>query len=194
MEPQKPSASTAIRNVMVILGSAVVLAAGLVAFLVIYYGPSGSYRAGNVMIAPDVLAKISYEQTSPTTGQVQRFEFDGIDFTFYSSQRRDMVTLNLRSEQYRRLYDLLAADTSVSTVPAEVEQLFNGPRVAYLTVWVRPEGTVGPARVFYRVYFPPMGGVYRVESLQGSSIEQPWIYFMRDGVYDQVLEAVGEPR
>ena len=159
MEPQKPSASTAIRNLMVILATAVLSAVALVVALVVYYGPSGSYRAENVLVAPEVLSKISYEQATPNTGKLQRFEYDHLEFTYFSPKQGDRASVKLDQGQYQSIYALLSGDRSISSVPVEVEQLFNGPRVASLTLWARPEGTQGPARVFYRVYFPSLGGM-----------------------------------
>jgi len=191
MNPHPPSANTAIRNVLVILGSAVALAGLLVFCLVVYYSPTGSYKAGNVMLSPEVLGKMTYEQANPGTGQVQRFVYDAVDFTYYRANEGGAVTKGVRKERYTKVYKLLQSDSSVSTISRKMEEQFNGPRVAYLTLWVHPEGNVGPARALYRVYFPAMGNVYRVENLQDSAVEEPWIYFLHDNVYEQVLEVVG---
>ncbi|MCB1136655.1 MAG: hypothetical protein KDK78_10330, partial [Chlamydiia bacterium] len=153
-----------IRNVLVVILSAVVVGFGTVAWMIYYYGPTGIYVLENILLAPATLKALNYSDIDPSTGRSARYQYDRIDFSYVDVGTRRWTRSDVDMETYAEVYRILKADKSVEDRQAS-EQLFDRHGIAVLALRVHLYGQAERKgqRTFQEVQFIDEGDDYRVE-------------------------------
>lgn len=157
-----------VRNLLGVLGAAIVCAALLAYAFIHYYGPSGRYLAGHVLLDPAIFKQINYREKDPATGQTVNLQFDRIEF----SKAPNAIKKEIPVEAYQRFYTLVATDKSV---PGH-ERAFSEP--SSLKIWMKGMGE--SAKIFQVVQFI-REDEYRVRLQDGE-----WAYFSHPNIYQEV--------
>lgn len=181
-EGRKDKSKSEIKQLVLLLSSAVFIAVLFSAILILYYGPTGEYYVRNILLAPEMTGKLDY---SERTGG-GRFVFDRVDFRYYDTEEKKWTTRTLNEEEYRKVYTLLASESSLRQVPDEVVSQFNLPNPATLTIYVKSDKTTKP---FQEVVFVNKGDFYRI-MLRTQDSATPWAYFHHRDIYDHVLHSI----
>src|SRR5438094_1688658 len=107
-----------VRNLLSVLGGATLTGLLLVAGAIAYYGPSGSYKLANVLLAPATTDQLRYQQEST------RYVFHQVEFLFRHPETRGWQKNTVSSDTYERMYAVLQSDVSIPAASADFEQLF----------------------------------------------------------------------
>lgn len=188
MNENTPSAKGQIRSLLLVLFSG--LAAGVIAlaYLIYFYGPSGSYNSSNILIDPGYL---SYVQVNE--GNNNKFTFHKIEFTFQdmaSSGQKEWKTVQLSESQYAKLFDLLKGKTSLADT-VKVEPLFDRSKAPSMVIFVKGEVNRQPTiKVFEEVQYSPNGNFFRIRAPGRNNFEMIWAYFESDGVLQKSIQAI----
>lgn len=170
---ERPSPKQQIIRIIVLLASAICLGCLIVFAMVFSWGPDGSYAVSDVLLAPQTLSQLAYDDASK-----EQKSFDGVDF-----QGRP-VSL----DTYQRFYSLIEKDRSLAETPSHP---FNASDT--LTLWVRSKAAASSSRqAFQQVEIDSQGNLYRIEKY-GSSIPQ-WLYFERPGIGKNTQQIFMESR
>lgn len=189
-EEKEISVKRQIRNLVFLISASVLSAMVLAGSLIMYYGPSGTYAARDVLLSPQVISIINYNDTHPSTGAVTRFVFDSIEFSYFDVPAKRWNKIQVGMEEYAKLYELLIHDRSVSPVTEEMMALFNKANPATLSVRVKPENdksALHPSKVFQQVVFVNEGDDYRVELREGQQ-QDVWAYYHHPQIYQNVIK------
>lgn len=184
MKQNKEEKGSEIKQLLLLLGSAIGVALVVSAFLILHYGPSGEYYVKNILLAPEIMEQVNYRDG--TKGESQRFIFDRVEFRYFDDQTRSWKTRVLNREVYRDVYKILENQSSLSTVSEEILNQFNLPNPATLTLYVKNENTTIR---FQEVIFVNNGEVYRV-MLRNDAATPSWAYFSQRNIYDHVLHII----
>ena len=76
-----------IRNILAVLGAAVICAGLLASVFLYYYGPSGRYLAGHTLLDPTIMEQINYQDKHPRQEKSIHFIFDHIEFSYFDPQK-----------------------------------------------------------------------------------------------------------
>lgn len=161
--------------------AAVVLALSVLHFL----GPTGSYTIRNILLSPDVAEHLSYIEA--VNGSKGHYVFDRIEFLHYNQQTGEWKRQSIKPEDYRRFYNLVLGDSSLTIVPEHVIGLFTRSNPSILSIVVKRDGISSnqeEARAFQEVQILPEGDYYRVQVRQ-ESVAPSWAYFFHEGIYSQ---------
>lgn len=140
------------------MGSAVVVAALVVVGLIFYFGASGTFKASELLISPDKLADLKY-----------KIEFVQVDANG-KGWGRHAVSL----ESYKMFYDEIASLRSIPELNDEVVNQFRLITPSTLTI------TAPQDSLFLQVQF--QGSLFRI-----SHGEEQWVYFEKNGIYQQLV-------
>lgn len=185
-----------IRNLLAVLGAAVLCAALLAFFFLYYYGPSGRYLAGNTLLDPSIMAQINYQDHHPQTGKKVRFVFDRIEFSYFDPEKGQMHIFPISLETYQSFYKQVSSDRSLLEVNQNIQNLFLQSHPALLTMSMQSQeglenrtardhlNTKAGSHVFQVVQFIPED-YFRVQ-LHGKN-EGEWAYFYQSGLYQEIL-------
>ena len=138
-----------------------------------YYGPTGSYSAEAILLPP---------------GITQQFVFDNIEF-LYLQKEGGWDRIEIAQDSYRKFYELVAKDKSLTIVSNKIEDLFRNTQLATLTVTLKKEGSQNPGDAFKKnqeVQFLFSGDYYRIQSLEKEVIN--WTYFYHPKIYQKALD------
>jgi hypothetical protein len=123
-----------IRNLLCVLAAGAIAALLFVLFLVHSYGPTGRYEANNVLIAPNLIESLAFDDIDPKTGASTRFVFDTITFTSHSPPgKNDAVTI----DAYAAFYQRLSGKESIANSEAIDPSLFSSGKIASLDIIVK---------------------------------------------------------
>jgi hypothetical protein len=171
-----------IRNLLIVIGSGVIFAMALAAFMLGAYSPSGRYSAQNVLLAPETAKIMKYE------GLV----FDRVEYSIWDAKSKVWTKQEVSLPLYQEFYALVKSDESIQELPVEVKQLFDR-NPATLTLYVRSDvkQSRGQGHSFQVLQFANGGDYYRVElRTGGANEEQQWAYFHHVGLADRFLTLV----
>lgn len=165
--------------------SAAVFGGFLLAFLMLmFYGPSGRYIAGQTILSPDVIEKISFKDIHPQTYKNVQFVFDHTEFVFFDYLRGNWNQKNISSKDYLHFYNIIASDNSLDEVKKEVLDLFQKPSPIALVTSVRTD--VSPTVKIFQVIQFTKEGYYRIK-LHEQNDKNEWAYFYHSGLYHQIM-------
>lgn len=184
---QEKTRNQDIRNILVVLGSAVFCACLLAGVFLYYYNPSGRYDAGNTLLDPAIIDSINYQDVHPSTGAKIRYSFDNMEFSYVNSQNKN-VHLPLEGiESYQAFYSLVGSLQSIVNVGHEIQTLFLKPPYSVLTINLRSAqgNSKENNKVFQVVQFVPED-YFRVQ-LHGKN-DGEWAYFYQPGLYQKIME------
>lgn len=176
-----------IRNLLFVIASGVLAAFALVLSMLYSYNPSGSYLAGNVLLSPDSVSMIKFNDTNPRTGTPSRFIFDQVQFSYLDLKDKHWKNLTIEMSQYAQLYQSLRRDRSVDATD-EIRKLFNHDS-SKLILNIQAEAShTGNAvsKPFLEVNFANHGDYYRIELHEENSLD-PWAYFHHPEIYKKVF-------
>jgi hypothetical protein len=191
MNNQELSSKQQIKNLLLVISSGVLCALLISLFFVYNYGPSGQYGVANALLSPDVLEKLSFNDLDTKTGKMTRFDFEGIEFSYYDTHkqwRRNAVS----TEQYRSFYNSIYNDVSILDESHAIENLFNKEGAATLTLKVSTENHSAKddeTKNFQQVNFVANGDYYRIELRESKSPQaSKWAYYHHPRIYQSALQ------
>jgi hypothetical protein len=173
--------TTEIRNLLVVMGAGVMGAVLLTFLMLTNFGPSGSYIVSNILLEPSLVEKISYQEMNT------RYQFDRIEFMYFDHK---WISLKLDAKTYRKIYDVLKGDKSVTNVPQDIQTLFYTSKPASLALVVHSENREN-TKVFQELQFEERGDYYRI-LLREDDPSQNWVYFYHTKVLEQIKNIVKE--
>lgn len=179
---------------LLVMGASLAVALLTVYFLITHYGPTGSYKMGSIILSPEVIGNLSYQEVDPNGGK-KRYVLDKVELVFAEPEARRWSRIELSHEEYARFYELLAAEQSIP-VTEELANNFLQSEVMSLSVLVRPDRSLSGAwqqRSFQEIQFAAQGDSFRVE-LRVDDPSGSWAYFQRPGVYNEVRQLLTSRR
>lgn len=183
-----PSSRKAIKNLILVLVGGVGSALLLACFMIYYYGPTGTYFVRNVLLSPSLTSSLSYQDRSPKTGKVEKYTFEGVDFS--SGRGNNLQPEALSLNQYEQFYKLIENDKSFAPVSEELLKDFGKTAPAILRLKVK---TGSDTKVFQEVVILPNGDYYRILLRQENAGEN-WAYYHHPHIYEQTLRLfTGKP-
>ncbi len=170
---------------LVTLLSAAVFGGFILAFIMLmYYGPTGQYVAGQTMLSPDIIEKISFKDAHPTTHKSVQFVFDHTEFVFFDYLRGSWQQRRVPSEAYLKFYRTISSDRSLDDLKNDVMDLFQKPSPMALVTSVRTD--ISPAVKIFQIIQFTKEGYYRVK-LHGQDDKSEWAYFYHSGLYQAIM-------
>lgn len=178
-----------ILNIFIVLGTAVAFAAILSAVFLYYHSPSGRYLAANTLLDPAIIGQIRYPDRK-NGGKKFRFEFDPIEFSYYSDEKGKMLHLPVSIETYRLFYSKVGSEKSLRKVTSKVQGLFQTAHLSYLTIAMRKvEGSETASKNIFQVIEFIREDYFRVQLLGEKG---GWAYFFRPGLYLDMISLFTE--
>ncbi len=177
-----------LQNLLIVLGSAIVCAAMLASVFLYYYGPSGGYVAGRTILDPATIQQINTLENDPGNRLKVHFVFDQIEFSYFNTQTGKVNKQRVAPENYRKFYDLVAADKSEYEGLPKIEQLFRSSHPTILTTQMR---TISGAardstRTFQEIQFADEHH-FRVQLHEKQELGE-WVYFYHPHIYHDVIQ------
>lgn len=167
-----------------------ILAAFLLTFFFIYnYGPSGQYRARNVLLAPALFQELNYNDKDPKTNQLNRFIFDNLELSWYDEETNTRKKMDVDKDRYEQFYNIVASDQSIQDPVSEIRMEFNRPNIATLKLNVKTESSAkwdAATKVFQETQLLNDGNYYRVELHEDNPGGEHWAYFYHPHIFHDV--------
>lgn len=190
------SARKQIFDVLTILILGVTFAFALSLATLYYFGPSGSYKAGNILLSPEVSESLSYYDPNPTGGKPNHFVFDKIELHYLDPKEREWKREKIALENYKRFFEIITSERSLLVVPETILSEFVHESPTTLTVMVkdessRREGASGKMRVFQEMEILKEGDYYRIQ-IKDAREGENWAYFYHMGIYQKSLQILLE--
>lgn len=175
-----------IRNILAVLGAAVICAALLASVFLYYYSPSGQYFAGYTLLDPAIIEQINYQDQHPRSGKKVRFAFDHIEFSYFDSQKGQVRLSPIPLETYKEFYHMVASEKSLRNLNEKILDLFLKSRPCLLTISMRTkEGSENAVTKIFQVVQFVQEDYFRVQLHEKN--EGEWAYFYRPGLYHDVM-------
>lgn len=178
-----------IRNLIAVIGVAVLAAVATTTGMLYYYGPTGQYGAANTLIEPSILGRLNYNDINPKTNQSDRYAFDQILYTFWDKNKKEWGYLEIDIPTYQKFYNLISKDTSTTIVPDEVSGAFSSQPQAKLEIKVKTESSTQwqkDVKDLVRVEFVENSDYYRIE-LNEENKGVHWAYFYHPTIYQEAF-------
>lgn len=175
-----------IRNILTVLGAAIVCAGLLASVFLYYYNPSGRYLAGYTLLDPVIMEQIHYQDQHLQTGKKMRFAFDHIEFSYFDPQKGQIYIPLIPMEAYHEFYTLVAPEKSLKEVSRQIQELFLKSSPSLLTIKMRAteRNENGTTKIFQVVQFV-QEDYFRVQLHEKN--EGEWAYFYQPGLYQNVI-------
>lgn len=174
-----------VRNLLAVIGSAVLLAFAASLLMLYIYSPTGRYIVKNALLSPDTMNRLAYSDLNSKAGGSTRFVFDAIEFSFFDQDLKKWQKVFVGNDAYSNFYDLIAEEKSTLDVTDEMVNAFSVPYPSTLTLRVKTENTASWqafTKIFQEVQFAKQGGLYRI-ALHQQDASQRWIYFNHPDIY-----------
>ena len=184
-EKRTSSATRQIYNLLILAGASLLCGILVAVSLILYYGPTGSYVAGNVLLSPEVLEIVNYKDTHPNTGAATSFVFDSIELSYLDPVTKKPRLLQIGVDQYETVYQMIAQDKSLHPVSPEVVKAFYSSYPTTLTIRVKAEKAKnGASKAFQQVIF--IEDHYRIELREGKPEDQ-FAYYSHPHIYKKII-------
>lgn len=167
-----------IRNLLAVLSIAVVAAAGVSAWMLYHYNPSGRYLAEDILLAPQLIGTASMDKKG-------NIVFKGVQYISADNQE-----LSVSQDSYNAFYNAIGKERSLQPIPEEASKAFASGKIPLLVLKIQRNGTV---ETFQEVQFAPQGDYYRVQ-LRVAGDEGDWVYYHRKGVKEEVEKIFSSKR
>ncbi len=175
-----PSPRKQVRNLGLVLGSALLIALVAIWFWSFRSDSTGVYKAENILLSPDWVQKLSSSENNPTmgtAGQVILSDLQWVSIDGATGQKRaHTVTL----AAYTRFYAAVKEFESVEESPRDFER---GNR-ASLLFSLRTAQQSGGDAIFQEVQFVEGPSLFRVELVAPGS-SRTWAYFSWINGYEE---------
>lgn len=174
-------------HVIAILLSAILFATVLSISMILYYGSSRSYLAGNAILSPDTMKKLHYKDLNFKTGQTSHFIFNAAEFSYFDKLNGQLYQKVIDLANYERFYSLIATNRNLEKVGEEIEGYFNERIPATLTLTVRADnGSSSPLiKLFQTIQFSE-NDYFRIQLRDGSKAIG-WIYFYQPHIFQDMI-------
>jgi hypothetical protein len=164
-----PSPKAQIRNLLVVIGMAVIAAFLLATWMVRSYGPTGAYPLKNVLLAPQTMLAM----TSPS------LVFDHIEYAAWDPLTYRWNRKTIAIEEYQSLFAKLENRQSEPS-KAKAEDAFSRQHPITLTIFVRSQNK--SLQAFQELQF--VSDYFRVELHTDQLHEKSkWVYFYYPSVH-----------
>jgi hypothetical protein len=177
-----------IRNLMIVMGSAVLCAVLIAYIMVSHYGPSGRYQVSNILLEPSFAEKISYQDSDPQTGKNSRYTFDRFELVYFDNGANRWSSLKLNEKNFQEIYDLIYSDKSVTEVTPDMQSFFYASTPASLTIVVHAENREN-TKVLQEIQFADHGDYYRI-LLRDDNTRQNWVYFYHPKAFELIKQMI----
>ncbi|MBA3721173.1 MAG: hypothetical protein H0W88_02070 [Parachlamydiaceae bacterium] len=176
-----------ILNVLIIFFSSFLLAGLFAGYMIYNYSPTVGYLAANTILSPDVVEKISYIDSHPTTDKESKFIFNGIVFSYYDKTTGRLKQLPINANSYKQFYSMVESEKSLDNINGQVEREFNQRDLAFLTITVKTDSSnlQQATKNFQLIQFNDKD-YFRVQ-LRGEKNKIEWAYFYKPGLYEEIL-------
>jgi len=182
MAPEEKKEKKEIRQLLLLLSSAIGVAIFFSVFMIQYYGSTGDYLVKNVLLSPETAKKLDFYD-----GNHQgKFTFDRAEFRYFDDETMSWKVTILDETQYQNLFDILQNESSLTHVDSAVIGHFNLPNPATLTLFVKNDKST---KVFQEAMFVKNDDYFRI-SLRGDTPAISWVYFYHRKIYDHILHAL----
>lgn len=175
-----------IRNLLFVAGSAVFIACAVSALFLYKYSPTGTVVIKDVLISPNMLAGLNFNDTNKKTGGMSRFIFDKIQFEYDDLQKGTRESKAVSSDAYQAFYDKIKSNKSLTNPSDEVKNAFNKGRNANLKIFVRTESSASfqfLEKVFQEIDFSKNGNYFRVQLRESDPTGANFAYFGENEIY-----------
>jgi hypothetical protein len=175
----------AIRNLLSVVSSAIFLGFLFSALLLYKYSPSGLYEVKNVLISPDTMMGLNFNDSNNKTGGSSRYIFDKIQFE--DGKNNHVVS----SDSYRLFYEEIKTAKSLSTVTDEIKNAFNRGSPAKLKILIKtdsPAAWQANTQTFQEMDFSSQGDYFRVYLRESNVGGSSFAYFHQAGIYQKALK------
>lgn len=175
-----------IRNILAVLGAAVLCAGLLASVFLYYYNPSGQYLAGHALLDPTIIEEINYQDQHPGTGRKVRFSFDHIEFSYFNPQKGAIRIPVISLDDYQKFYKMVAFEKSLKETHQNIQDLFfkSQPSLLTINMHTTERNEKGLTKVFQVVQFVPED-YFRVQLHEKN--EGEWAYFYQSGLYQEIM-------
>lgn len=184
----EPSHSTKreIRNLIGVILSGVIGACLLTGILLHFYGPTGRYYVSNVLLSPDLVQNLSYQEVDPKTGQATHYVFRGIEFAYYDPAQKKWISFPVLSDIYEKFYQKISNDLSLEEISNQILDTFYKSQPAKLTIKIKTD-SAAVQRTFQDLELADQGDYYRVQLRQQTESAGGWVYFYHPGIYQEAM-------
>lgn len=158
----------------------------IAAFFMTYYGPSGSYLAKNTLLSPEIAKLLRYQEIG-TNKTINRYVFDGIEFSYFDDNEKGWHHEAMNLAQYSTLYTMMEQDKSLSEVSKDMVAMFNDPKTAAVKIKVKLENGLQASKPFQTIQF--FRDYYRVQLRQAEGPRE-WAYFYHSRIYQELLNLI----
>lgn len=184
------SAKRDIRNLLIVIFGGVFFAFAISLFLLNYYNTSGVYFVRNVLLSPQIIDKLSFNDTNSKTGKMTRFVFKEIEFKYYDEKGKKVFREGITISTYTSFYENIAEEKSIKEVTEEIRQLFYRLPPAVLALIIRSADTSDTQtekKTFQNVEFSNKGDYFRIQ-LRTTEGSDTWAYFYHPGIYIEAIK------
>ncbi len=174
-----------IRNLLFVAGSAVFIAFAVSALFLYNYGPTGTVVIQDILISPDMLAGLNYNDTNKKTGGMSRFIFDKIQFEYDDLQNGIREKKLVSTDAYQAFYEKIKSNKSLIEPADEIKNAFNKGRNANLKIYVRTTSAASfqfLEKVFQEIEFSKNDNYFRVQLRESDPSGANFAYFKEDGI------------
>lgn len=172
-------ANREIRNLLFVLTSSVLFAGLLAAYMITFWGPSGTYQVQKILLSPDLIPTLSYRESGT------HLVFHRVELLYPHQETGEWTVTEVSLPYYREFYQSLSQEESLLTVDPSIEQRFMSSQLRRLVLTLRPDQNLGRQfqyRTFQEVHFSPDGDYYRIE-LKDAGDGAQWAYFFHPGIW-----------
>lgn len=178
----------AIKNILILLVSAILCGGLLTGFFLYVYGPTGYYLTGNILLNPSIIEKINYQDKDLDTGLKVHFMFDHTDVSFFDLKSSTIKQKELSTGEYASFFQVVSSDKSLENASPQVIAQFRHSQPLLLTTVMQVaefSKTSKRTQVFqqaqiledhYRIYLPGQGD------------KKEWVYFSHPGIYKKLMQ------
>ncbi len=174
------SAKQQVRGFLSLIAASLLSAFLIVAFLINYYDGLASYKAGDILISPDLVEQFSYTEATSTSSQY----FVG-DIQLAKKNERGLYEQRaLSAKTYRNFYSLVKNTKSLALSPSLEHDFMKRGAKLYIEVELKSKSEdLSHTRSFQQLEFTQDGKFFRVQ-LQSKVKNTTWAYFRFDEAKD----------
>lgn len=169
-----------IRNLLAVLGASIAAAGIISSWMLYHYNPSGNYYAQNVLLAPQLIGNLTYQELDPKGGKKGRVLFENIEFKTPDGLKEQ--TYLVAPDLYEKFYNEIAKEQSMNPVSEEAFSAFHQGRPSKLILKIQNNGA---KETLQEVHFAPTGDFYRVQ-LREQGEDTGWAYYYHPGILEKV--------
>ena len=149
------------------------------AWLIAYSKPLSLYQARQIVLAPEVVEKMNFEDLHPEKAEIVNYRFDHHEFVYFDYLKGKWQQKKVSLDKYAQFYRLIEKNQSIDQVAQTTVQLFNQLLPVALITGVRTEGFIH-AKIFQVIQFVKED-YFRVKLQENE--EESWVYFYQPNLY-----------